>query len=95
MKDYPQIVDIVQSWANDRKDDVELMSEFGDSSHTTKPDEVDSRDWCIKCLVENIISNWGCPGWHSECVAMICGVLGDSHVSSLEIESLKNAVELM
>ncbi len=24
---------------------------------------------------------WGCPGWHSECVAMICGILGKQAVS--------------
>jgi cysteinyl-tRNA synthetase len=25
---------------------------------------------------QNICNKWGCPGWHSECVAMICSVLG-------------------
>ncbi len=38
--------------------------------------------WCfqdfdeVKDLVENveIMAKWGCPGWHSECVAMICNV---------------------
>jgi len=25
---------------------------------------------------KNIRSNWGCPGWHSECVVMICKTLG-------------------
>ena len=30
----------------------------------------------MKDLVENveIMAKWGCPGWHSECVAMICNV---------------------
>lgn len=24
-----------------------------------------------------LLNDWGCPGWHSECVAMICSILGD------------------
>lgn len=24
----------------------------------------------------NLPNRWGCPGWHSECVAMICSILG-------------------
>jgi cysteinyl-tRNA synthetase len=25
--------------------------------------------------VDDLLNRWGCPGWHSECVCMICGVL--------------------
>jgi cysteinyl-tRNA synthetase len=38
---------------------------------------------CIDCdishegIYTDIKSKWGCPGWHSECVAMICGIMGD------------------
>lgn len=27
-------------------------------------------------IYPNISKHWGCPGWHSECVAMICAILG-------------------
>jgi cysteinyl-tRNA synthetase len=26
--------------------------------------------------IYNLPNRWGCPGWHSECVAMICSILG-------------------
>lgn len=26
--------------------------------------------------IRKLKTSWGCPGWHSECVAMICGILG-------------------
>jgi cysteinyl-tRNA synthetase len=26
--------------------------------------------------IDDLTHRWGCPGWHSECVCMICGVLG-------------------
>jgi cysteinyl-tRNA synthetase len=30
-----------------------------------------------QCQMEGrIMHKWGCPGWHSECVAMICSILG-------------------
>jgi cysteinyl-tRNA synthetase len=29
---------------------------------------------------KDIITKWGCPGWHSECVAMICAVLEGAFV---------------
>ena len=39
----------------------------------------------VKDLVENveIMAKWGCPGWHSECVAMICDV-------TRQLQDLKN-----
>ena len=36
-----------------------------------------------RCVVEGRIMNmWGCPGWHSECVAMIAGILGRKLIKS-------------
>jgi cysteinyl-tRNA synthetase len=41
-------------------------------------------DHCIDCDINqagvytDIKTKWGCPGWHSECVAMICGILGET-----------------
>ncbi len=36
-----------------------------------------------RCVVEGRIMNlWGCPGWHSECVAMITGILGRKLIKS-------------
>ena len=38
---------------------------------------------CIDCDITRegeyceLKTKWGCPGWHSECVAMICGILGE------------------
>ncbi len=38
---------------------------------------------CVDCdisksgIFTDIKAKWGCPGWHSECVAMICGILGN------------------
>ena len=40
-------------------------------------------DHCIDCditrngVYSEVKNKWGCPGWHSECVAMICGILGE------------------
>jgi cysteinyl-tRNA synthetase len=45
---------------------------------------VKTLDHCIDCdisqtgIYTDIKNKWGCPGWHSECVAMICGILGES-----------------
>ena len=39
---------------------------------------------CIDCditregIYSELKSKFGCPGWHSECVAMICGILGET-----------------
>jgi cysteinyl-tRNA synthetase len=36
--------------------------------------------WDAQTVLEEtnneILTKWGCPGWHSECVAMICDVIG-------------------
>jgi cysteinyl-tRNA synthetase len=45
---------------------------------------VKTLDHCIDCDISqtgvytDIKTKWGCPGWHSECVAMICGILGET-----------------
>lgn len=39
----------------------------------------------------SIESNWGTPGWHSECVAMIVSILGNDKIDSLD--EYKNITE--
>ena len=60
--------DTLQKWRFvDVGEAVELM--------TTLPDSIFSQNDFER---ETIQDAWGCPGWHSECVAMICAVLADA-----------------
>lgn len=42
--------------------------------------------------LEDIVTKWGCPGWHSECVAMICKTLNGYFPPQLTAK--KSAIDL-
>ena len=62
-------VDSLQKWRF--KEVLESDQILGINSWVSKQSNIET--------AEKVLTNWGCPGWHSECVAMICQILGKGY----------------
>jgi len=45
-------------------------------------DENYEQESILGLQILDIEKKWGCPGWHSECVAMICCILGSARINT-------------
>ena len=66
----------LQKWKIGQMDQISAL--LKDLDNKLKPSEI-----------EKVLSSWGCPGWHSECVCMINGILGNN-VKQIDIDNKYN-----
>jgi cysteinyl-tRNA synthetase len=81
--DISKLQEKLHFWIDDSDNKDEIVERFQkDFSYTDKKGEEyyleDPIDRIIKNLWLKLGKSWGCPGWHSECVAMICALNQDS-----------------